>query len=51
MNIFGDPSNVYTLTLVGDGEVGVKLANGWVSQKIKVEYGFNPAIQREVLIE
>ena len=51
MNIFGDPGNAYTLTLVGDGEVGVKLANGWISQKLKVEYGFNPAIQREVLIE
>jgi len=51
MNIFGDPSNIYTLTLVGDGEVGVKLANGWVSQKVKVEYGFNPTIQREVLLE
>jgi len=52
VNIFGDPGSKYTINLVGEGEIGIKMANGWIYQKnMAVEYGYVPSLQREVLVE
>lgn len=49
-NVFGDPSAQYTMTLVGDCDVGFRTANGLIMQKgISVEFEFAPTYKPSVL--